>query len=65
MTTALNRFDCKAVIELLERGVREYKKTPTIHDLVWSRRPATLAAETANVTVLAEHRSAKTPPATS
>lgn len=65
LTIALNRFDCEGVLKSLERGVGEYKKAPTIHDLVWSQRPSVLAADATSVTVLAEHRASKKPPASS
>ncbi len=65
LTIALNRFDCAGVLAVLERGVCEYKKAPTIHDLVWSQRPSAVAAEPANVTDLAVHRATKNPPAAS
>lgn len=41
---AMRRFDCRAARELLVRAVREYRPTPEIEDVVWSRqhREATL-----------------------
>jgi FlaA1/EpsC-like NDP-sugar epimerase len=63
LTIALNQFDCRRVIGVLERAVREYQTAPEIHDLVWSRRPdAPLAPEPGKVAVLAEHRAQKAPP---
>jgi FlaA1/EpsC-like NDP-sugar epimerase len=63
LTIALNQFDCKRLIGVLERAVREYQTAPDVHDLVWSRRPPVpAAAEPAKVTVLAEHRGQKVPP---
>jgi FlaA1/EpsC-like NDP-sugar epimerase len=64
LSVALSRFDCRQVVWLLERGVREYVRAPEIHDLVWQQRPAVEALEEATdpkVTVLAEHRAQKLP----
>jgi FlaA1/EpsC-like NDP-sugar epimerase len=64
LTIAVSRFDCKHVLKLLERGVKEYSRAAEIHDLVWRQRPAVEAAVEAGdpkVTVLAEHRAQKTP----
>jgi FlaA1/EpsC-like NDP-sugar epimerase len=65
LNVAVSRFDCRQVLRLLERGVREYTRAPQIHDLVWQqKRRATEAGEPAdsNITVLAEHRAQKLPP---
>ena len=64
LAVALSRFDCRQVLKLLERCVKEYTRAPEIHDLVWRQRPAVEAAVEAGdskVTVLAEHRAQKTP----
>jgi len=65
LVTAVNRFDCRRVLALLERGVPEYQPAALIHDLVWSQAgsPAEAAATQARgkVSVLAEHRAPRTP----
>lgn len=64
LSLALSRFDCRHVLQLLERGVREYSRAPEIHDLVWRQRPQTETATEAGdpkVTVLADHRAQKMP----
>lgn len=67
LNVAVNRLDCVRLLELLQRGVAEYRRQPVMHDIVWNRRPPeAAAAETAGdgkVAVLAEHRSQKGPPA--
>jgi hypothetical protein len=65
LTVAMSRFDCRQVLKLLERGVREYARAPEIHDLVWQQKPrAVEPAEPADskVAVLATHRAQKLPP---
>lgn len=65
LAVAVSRFDCRQVLKLLERGVREYARAPEIHDLVWQqRRLAAIPEEPADskITVLAEHRAQKLPP---
>jgi FlaA1/EpsC-like NDP-sugar epimerase len=67
LAVAVSRFDCRQVLKLLERGVREYARAPEIHDLVWQQKPrAAVPTEPADskVTVLAEHRAHKQPPST-
>ncbi len=63
LRVAINRFDCKRVLEVLERGVREYARAPQIFDLVWSQRALAPETDKAKIAVLAEHRAQKTPPA--
>lgn len=65
LIVAVSRFDCRQVVKLLERAVREYTGAPRIHDLVWQQKPrAGEVGEPAdsNITVLAEHRAQKLPP---
>jgi FlaA1/EpsC-like NDP-sugar epimerase len=38
LAIALNRIDCRQVMALLERAVREYRSAPAIHDLVYIQR---------------------------
>ena len=65
LVTAVNRFDCRRVLALLERCVPEYQRAAEIHDLVWSQ--ANTAAEPSaplpkpKVSVLAEHRAPRPP----
>jgi FlaA1/EpsC-like NDP-sugar epimerase len=64
LVSAVDRFDCRQVLMLLERGVREYTRAPEIYDLIWQqRRPAGESAEASEskITVLAEHREKKQP----
>ena len=61
---AMNQIDYQRVMEVLEKGVREYQRAPVIHDLVFTRRSEEGGLrETADpkVTVLAEHRAQKSP----
>src|SRR3990172_12834724 len=37
LSIAVNRIDCRRVMEVLERGVREYERAPVIHDLVFAQ----------------------------
>ena len=62
LSNAAARIDCQRVMEVLEKGVREYRRSPAIHDLVYAQRAvATGARERADpkVAVLAEHRAQK------
>jgi len=64
LSVAVNRNDCQGVMEMLEKGVREYRRSVLIHDLVFAQRPGEAdAPELADpkVTVLAEHRAQKSP----
>ncbi len=64
LSIAVNRIDCRRVMEVLEKGVREYQRAPVIHDLVYAQRPVEVGApELADpkVAVLAEHRAQKSP----
>jgi FlaA1/EpsC-like NDP-sugar epimerase len=61
---AIGRFDCKRVIDTLERGVREYARAADIVDLVWQQRADEVlaAVDKGKVAVLADHRAQKIPP---
>jgi FlaA1/EpsC-like NDP-sugar epimerase len=64
LTIAVNRIDCRQVMAVLEKGVREYRSSPIIHDLVFGQRSP--AAEPPppdpKVTSLTAHRAQKLPP---
>ncbi len=38
LAVSLNRIDCRQVVAILERAVREYRSAPLIHDLVFVQR---------------------------
>ena len=64
LSIAANRIDCRRVMEVLEKGVREYQRSPVIHDLVYAQRPAEVGAPEladSKIAVLADHRAQKTP----
>ena len=64
LAAAVNRLDCRQVVSLLERGVREYKSSPVIHDLVYGQRPIVpevARAADPKVTSLTAHRAQKLP----
>lgn len=64
LSLAVDRIDCKRVIEVLEKAVREYRRSVLIHDLVFGQRPAEAAPSRVadpKVAVLAEHRAQKAP----
>jgi hypothetical protein len=64
LSIAVNRIDCRRVMEVLEKGVREYQRAPVIHDLVYAQRPVieeVLERADPKITVLAEHRAQKAP----
>ena len=59
LSVAVDQIDCRRVLDVLEKAVREYKRAPVIHDLVYSQRPAEASVpELADpkITVLANHR---------
>jgi FlaA1/EpsC-like NDP-sugar epimerase len=64
LAIAVNRIDCRQVMVVLEKAVREYRSSPVIHDVVFcQRRPAESAVPTdPKVTVLTAHRAQKIPP---
>lgn len=62
LSIAANRIDCGRVMEVLEKGVREYQRSLVIHDLVYQQRPVEAGAPEladSKVAVLAEHRAQK------
>jgi FlaA1/EpsC-like NDP-sugar epimerase len=63
LTIAVNRIDCRQVMAVLEKGVREYRASPIIHDLVFGQRsPAALPPPPdPKVTSLTAHRAQKQP----
>jgi FlaA1/EpsC-like NDP-sugar epimerase len=64
LAIAVNRIDCRQVMTLLERAVREYRRPPVIHDLVFGQKsPAPEAPQVADskVTLLTAHRAQKQP----
>jgi FlaA1/EpsC-like NDP-sugar epimerase len=64
LSVAVNRIDCRRVLEVLEKGVREYKRAAVIHDLVYGQRPGEKAQPEVvdpKIAVLAEHRAHKNP----
>lgn len=67
LNDTVNRPDCIRLLELLQRGVVEYRRQPVLHDVVWNHRPREAAATQlvgdGKVAVLAEHRGHKEPPA--
>ncbi len=64
LTIAVNRIDCRQVLAVLEKGVREYRSSSVIHDLVFGQRsPAELPPPPdPKVTSLTAHRAHKQPP---
>jgi FlaA1/EpsC-like NDP-sugar epimerase len=52
LATALETFDCDKALDILIRGVAEYRPAAAIHDLVW-QRPAVAEGARSNVTRLA------------
>lgn len=40
LAIAVNRIDCRQVMAVLEKAVREYRSAPVIHDLVFGQRGA-------------------------
>jgi FlaA1/EpsC-like NDP-sugar epimerase len=66
LAIALNRIDCRQVMALLEKAVREYRSAPEIHDLVYIQRgalPEHVKPSDPKVTVLPTAlRAAKHPP---
>ena len=64
LTIAVNRIDCRQVMAVLEKGVREYRSSPVIHDLVFGQRSAAAPPPPPDpkVTSLTAHRAQKQPP---
>ncbi len=52
------------MMTILEKGVREYRSSPVIHDLVYGQRPPSDVppAPDPKVTSLTAHRAQKQPP---
>jgi len=63
LTIAVNRIDCRQVMAVLEKGVREYRSSPVIHDLVFGQRSPAAAPPPPDpkVTSLTAHRAQKQP----
>jgi FlaA1/EpsC-like NDP-sugar epimerase len=63
LTIAVNRIDCRQVMAVLEKGVREYRASPVIHDLVFGQRSPAAASPPPDpkVTSLTAHRAQKQP----
>jgi hypothetical protein len=65
LAIAVNRIDCRQVMAILEKAVREYRSSPVIHDVVYCQRrpsPEALPPTDPKVTVLTAHRAQKVPP---
>jgi FlaA1/EpsC-like NDP-sugar epimerase len=61
LTIAVNRIDCRQVMAVLEKGVREYRCSPVIHDLVFGQRSSAAPPPDPKVTSLTAHRAQKQP----
>ena len=64
LSVAVNQIDCRQMMTILEKGVREYRSSPVIHDLVYGQRPPSDVppAPDPKVTSLTAHRAQKQPP---
>ena len=65
LAIAVNRIDCRQVMAVLEKAVREYRSSPVIHDLVFGQRRMPAEAPLPidpKVTVLTAHRAQKLVP---
>jgi FlaA1/EpsC-like NDP-sugar epimerase len=65
LAIAVNRIDCRQAMAILEKGVREYRSSPVIHDLVYGQRrqgDAAAVSTDPKVTVLPTHRATKQAP---
>ena len=65
LAVAVNRIDCRQVMAVLEKAVREYRSSPVIHDLVFGQRRMPAEAPLPidpKVTVLTAHRAQKLAP---
>jgi hypothetical protein len=61
---AVNRIDCRRVMQVLTMAVKEYRSAPAIHDLVFAQRPPvddTPPQPDPKVAVLTAHRAQKQP----
>jgi FlaA1/EpsC-like NDP-sugar epimerase len=66
LAIAVNRIDCRQVMSVLEKAVREYRSAPVIHDLVFGQRgsaPALPPSADPKVTVLPTAMREPNPPA--
>jgi FlaA1/EpsC-like NDP-sugar epimerase len=63
LNIAMRRFDCRAALELLKRGVAEYQPQHGIQDIVWVNRaePAAALPAEAKVTDLQARRAGRSP----
>jgi FlaA1/EpsC-like NDP-sugar epimerase len=64
LTIAVNRIDCRQVMAVLEKAVKEYRSSPVIHDLVFAQlptEPAVPRPADPKVAVLTAHRAQKLP----
>jgi FlaA1/EpsC-like NDP-sugar epimerase len=65
LTLAVNRIDCRRVMQVLTMGVKEYRSAPAIHDLVFAQRPPVddlpALPPDPKVAVLTAHRAQKQP----
>jgi FlaA1/EpsC-like NDP-sugar epimerase len=64
LAIAVNRIDCRQVMAVLEKAVKEYRSSPVIHDLVFGQRPAEPAVPRPadpKVAILTVHRAQKLP----
>jgi FlaA1/EpsC-like NDP-sugar epimerase len=65
LAIAVNRIDCRQVMSLLEKAVREYRRSAVIHDLVFGQKSPGAEAPAPidpKVTSLTAHRAQKQPP---
>ena len=65
LAVAVNCIDCRQVMTVLEKAVREYRSSPVIHDLVHGQRRQgpELPSADPKITVLTAHRPPKQSPA--
>jgi FlaA1/EpsC-like NDP-sugar epimerase len=64
LTIAVNRIDCRQVMAVLEKAVKEYRSSPVIHDLVFGQQPAEPSVPRPadpKIAVLTTHRAQKAP----
>jgi FlaA1/EpsC-like NDP-sugar epimerase len=64
LTIAVNRIDCRQVMAVLEKAVKEYRSSPVIHDLVFAQlptEPAVPRPTDPKVAILTAHRAQKLP----
>ncbi len=64
LAIAVNRGDCRRVLQMLVKGVKEYRSAPVIHDLIYAQKPVEPEIVTTTdpkVAVLTVHRPQKLP----